>query len=293
MPAVAGPLTLKTAIGTYPHTRPLKDGRISSPRVCLDHAEVVPANRAFRPMVNQLAYDVSELALVTYMLAQTFHRPLVGVPVILMQQSAYNMLLVRPESALTDPRQLAGKTIGVRSYSQTTGVWLRGMLHDQFGLDLEALSWVTFEASHVDGFVDPPHARRAQDGATLASLLRTGEIDAAAGLEPADYPDLRHLIPNAGEVERDWVRQTGVEPINHTMVVRQDVADANPWLIDELARMVRAAKSLIRAEGVAAPDLPADGVEPNRGGLTLLARYAFEQHITPRTLTVEELYPAP
>jgi 4,5-dihydroxyphthalate decarboxylase len=282
---MAAPLTLKTAIGSYRHTRPLKDGSVSSPRLCLDHVEVVPANRAFRPMVNQLTYDVSELALVTYFLARTMARPLVGVPVVLMQQSAYNMLLVRPDSPLTDPRQLEGKTIGVRSYSQTTGVWLRGMLHDQFGLDLDSLSWVTFETAHVDGFVDPPNARRAPDGATLAALVRSGQIDAAAGLEPAGYPDLRHLIPNAVEVERDWIRQTGVEPINHTMVVRQDVATANPWLVGELGGLVRAAKSHVGGE------VPADGREPNRGGLTLLARYAFEQHITPRTLTAEELYP--
>ena len=282
---MAAPLTLKTAIGSYRHTRPLKDGSVTSPRLCLDHVEVVPANRAFRPMVNQLTYDVSELALVTYFLARTMARPLVGVPVVLMQQSAYNMLLVRPDSPLTDPRQLEGKTIGMRSYSQTTGVWLRGMLHDQFGLDLDSLSWVTFESAHVDGFVDPPNARRAPDGATLAGLVHSGQIDAAAGLEPAAYPDLRHLMPNAVEVERDWIRQTGVEPINHTMVVRQDVATANPWLVDELEGLVRAAKS--HAGG----DVPADGREPNRGGLTLLARYAFEQHITPRTLTAQELYP--
>src|SRR6266568_5217350 len=98
------PLTLKTAIGTYPYTRPLKDGSIDSPRVCLDHVEVVPANRAFRPMVNQLAYDVSELALVTLLLAKAVERQIVGVPVILMQQSAY------------------------------------GMLRDQYGLDLDSLT---------------------------------------------------------------------------------------------------------------------------------------------------------
>src|SRR5262245_4942477 len=132
---MAGPLLLKTAIGTYPHTRPLKDGRVTSARVCLDHVEVVPANRAFRPMVNQLAFDVSELALVTLILARASKRQILGVPVILMQQSAYGMLMVARDSPLRDPRQLEGRTIGVRAYTQTTGVWLRGMLHDQFGLD--------------------------------------------------------------------------------------------------------------------------------------------------------------
>src|SRR3981081_4022367 len=131
---MAAPLTLKTAIGTYPHTRPLKDGTSSSPRVCLDHVEVVPANRAFRPMVNQLAFDVSEMALVTLLLGKASDRQLVGVAVIRRQQTAYGMLLVRHDSLLRDPRDLAGRTIGVRAYTQTTGVWLRGMLADQFGL---------------------------------------------------------------------------------------------------------------------------------------------------------------
>jgi 4,5-dihydroxyphthalate decarboxylase len=159
------------------------------------------------------------------------------------------------------------------------------MLHDQFGVDLESLRWVTFEAAHVDGFVDPPNVRRIEAGATLVDLLRGGRIDAAAGLQPADYPDLRTLIPNAQEVEAGWVRKTGIPPINHTLVVRKDIAATEPWIRDELFNMVRAAKA---ASGTTAP---ADGVEANRGGLTLLARYAFEQHITPRTLTPEELFP--
>jgi 4,5-dihydroxyphthalate decarboxylase len=281
---MAEPLTLKTAIGTYPHTIPLKNGSITSPRVCLDHVEVVPANRAFRPMVNQLAYDVSEMALVTLILGKAFERALTGVPVILMQQSAYGMLMVRPDSPLHDARELEGKTIGVRSYSQTTGVWLRGLLHDQFGLDLASLRWVTFEASHVDGFVDPPSCRRAPDGATLAGMLRAGEIDAAAGLEPVEFPDLRTLIPHAVDVENEWIATTGIRPVNHTLVVRTDIESANPWLRDELFAMVGAAKRLVRSG-------PPDGIEAIRDAVTLLARYVTEQGITARPWTVEELFP--
>lgn len=283
---MAAPLTLLTAIGNYPHTRPLKDGTVTSQRLCLEHVEVNPANRAFRPMVNQLAYDVSELALVTLILARALGKQVVGVPVVLMQQSAYGMFAVLNDSPLRDPRELSGRTIGVRAYTQTTGVWLRGMLHDQFGLDLESLSWVTFEPAHVDGFLDPLIARRAPGGATLLSMLRSGEIDAAAGIDVALYPDLRTLIPNAEQVEADWIRHTGIRPINHTLVVRHDVASAQPWVREELFRLVQAGK---RAAGA---DAPVDGLEVNRGPLTLLARYTFEQHITPRTLTAEELFPA-
>ena len=278
------PRTFTTAIGSYRHTLPLKDGTITSERLSLAHVDVVPANRAFRPMVNELKYDISELALVTLLLARAVERPLVGVPVVLMQQSAYGMLMVRPDSPLRTPRQLEGRTIGVRAYTQTTGTWLRGMLDDQFGVRLDSLSWTTFEPAHVDGFVDPPNARRAPEGKTLAGMLRDGEIDAAAGLEPSEYPDLRLLFSNALDLEADFLRQTGIRPINHSLVVQADIVTDNPWLPAELFDMVRAAKRLVGGE------VPPDGVEVNRGALNLLARYAFEQHITPRTLTVEELY---
>jgi 4,5-dihydroxyphthalate decarboxylase len=280
------PHTFSTAIGSYPHTRPLKDGTVTSERLSLAHVEVVPANRAFRPMVCELKYDISELALVTLLLARAVDRQIVGVPVVLMQQSAYGMLMVRGDSPLHEPGDLEGRTIGVRAYTQTTGTWLRGMLHDQFGVRLESLEWMTFEAAHVDGFVDPPQARRAPEGKTLAGMLRAGEIDAAAGLEPADHPDLRLLLPNAPDLEADFVRQTGIRPINHTLVVRGDLAAEYPWLRGELFRMVRAAK------GSVGGPVPADGIEVNRGALNLLARYALEQHITPRGIPVEELYPA-
>jgi 4,5-dihydroxyphthalate decarboxylase len=283
--AVGAPHTFRTAIGSYPHTLPLKDGRVTSARLCLEHIEVVPANRAFRPMVNELAYDVSELAVVTLLLAKAMHRPIVGIPVVLMQQSAYGMLLVRPDSPLRSAKDMQGRTIGVRSYTQTTGTWLRGMLHDQFNLDLSTLNWITFEASHVDGYADPPNAQRAPTGKTLGQMLREGEIDAAAGLEPSEHPDLRTLLPDALALENDFVRQTGTRPINHTLVVREDVVAANPWLPDELFRLVTAAKAV-------AGGGPPDGLEANRGALILLARYAFDQHITPRTIAIEELYAA-
>jgi 4,5-dihydroxyphthalate decarboxylase len=197
------------------------------------------------------------------------------------------MFAVPQDSPLRDPRHLEGRAIGVRAYTQTTGVWLRGMLHDQFGLNPDTVTWVTFEPAHVDGFDDPPNARRAPEGAKLVDMLRSGEIDAAAGIDLALFPDLRTLIPEAERIEADWVRHTGIQPINHTLVVRREIVDAQPWVRDELIRLVGASKT------AAGTQAPVDGVEANRGPLTLLARYTFEQHITPRTLTAEELFPAP
>jgi 4,5-dihydroxyphthalate decarboxylase len=279
-------LSLTTAIGTYRHTRPLKDGTVTSDKLHLDHRDLVPANRAFRPMINRQAFDVSEMALVTLILGKACQRPIVGIPTILMQQSAYGMLLVRADSPLRAAKELEGRSIGVRAYTQTTGTWLRGMLSDQFGVDLSTLQWITFEAAHVDGFQDPENARRAPDGKTLAGMLRDGEIDAAAGLEPSEHPDLRPLLENATDVEEDWIRQTGVRPINHTLVVRRDVLEEHPWVADELAQLVTQAKRRVGG------DVPPDGLALIRGPLTVLSRYALEQRITSRMLTPEELYSA-
>ena len=158
---MAGLLTLKTAIGTYPHTRPLKDGTVTSPRLCLDHVEVVPANRAFRPMVNQLAFDVSELALVTLLLARAMDRPLVGVPVVLMQQTAYGMLLVPQDSPLRDPRQLAAARSACAPIPRPPASGCAACCTISSAWTPTACSWVTMETAHVDGFVDPPNARPA------------------------------------------------------------------------------------------------------------------------------------
>jgi len=270
-------LTLSTAIGRYPHTAALKDGRVTSDRVMLRHVEVEPVNRAFRPMVNQLAYDVSEMALVTLMLAKAMGRPLRGIPVVLMRQSAHALLGVRADSALRDPHDLAGKTIGVRAYTQTTGTWVRGILQDQFGVDLQTLRWLTFEDAHVDGYVDPPHATRARDGLTLLSALTSGEIDAAVSLEPnaAWHP----LLPDTQAAEADFRQLTGVQPINHVLVVRDDLARQHPRLTRDLFHLFRTA--------FGDDSCGLDAIKP---AVDLLARYACEQAIIPRQYSAEDLF---
>jgi 4,5-dihydroxyphthalate decarboxylase len=271
-------LTLQTALGPYPHAQPLKDGRVTSPRVGFEHVEIEPVNRAFRPMVNDLAYDVSEMALVTHMLARASGRPLLGLPVVMMRQSAHQMLLCRADSTLGGPADLAGATLGVRAYTQTTGTWLRGILADQFGIDLSSLHWVTFEPAHVDGYEDPPNCTRAASGQTLLNMLLDREIDAAIGLEP--HPALRTVIPDVGSAEAAF----DVTPINHVVVVKAELAQRWPWLRDELVSLFCAAREL-------APDDAAPyGVEANRTAIERLSRYAHEQGIIPRPFAAEELF---
>jgi 4,5-dihydroxyphthalate decarboxylase len=273
-------LTLRAAFGPYPHALPLKDGRIARERVRFEHLEIDPINRAFRPMVNDLVYDVSEMALVTHMLGQAMRRPLRGIPVVMMRQSAHRMLHCPVDSSLRSPRELEGRTVGVRAYTQTTGTWLRGIVQDQFGVDLSALQWVTFEDAHVDGFVDPPNCARAPAGKTLLQMTLDGEVDAAVGLEP--HPRLRILIPDVEQAEAAFAPA----PINHVVVVRESLAREYPWLTHELFGMFCAAREL--APGEAAPY----GLEPNRPAIERLAHYAYQQGITSRPFTPDELFPA-
>jgi len=276
-------LSLRTAIGPYAHTEPLKDGRVTSERLTLQHADIVPVNRAFRPMANELAYDVSEMALVTLMLARAMGRPLRGIPVVLMRQSAHALLGVRTDAPNLVPRDFEGKRIGVRAYTQTTGTWMRGILQHQFEVDLGTLRWLTFEDAHVDGFIDPPNCDRAADGVTLQSALTSGDVDAAIGLEP--NPSWRPLLADVAGAEADWERHAGVLPINHVLVVKEDLAVAYPWLTRELFDLVCSARDLV------AGDNPC-GFDALRPGVDLLGRFAVEQGIVPLLPTTEELFEA-
>lgn len=289
MEQVGNQVILKTAIGPYEHATPLKDGRVTSPRVKLDHAEVSPVNRAFAPMCNDLAFDVSEMALVTYVLARAMDRPLVGLPVVMMRQPALSMVACLKDSELRTARELEGKVIGVRAYTQTTGVWARGILHDTCGLDLDALRWVTFEPAHVNGYQDPPNVTRAAEAKTLLGMLLGGEIDAALGLEPGAHPDLRPVMSDAADIERAWSEKTGVTPINHMAVVQRAVLERYPWVRDELLGLFEAGRQEALRHSAAPPSY---GLEPNRAAIELGARYAYEQHVAPEPYSADDLFGA-
>ena len=145
------------------------------------------------------------------------------------------------------------------------------------------MRWLTFEDAHVDGFIDPPNCDRAADGVTLQSALTSGEVDAAIGLEP--NPSWRPLLADVAGAEADWVRQTGVLPINHVLVVKEELAETYPWLPRELFELFA---SSFEGGGSGNPK----GIEALRPGVELLGRFAVEQGIVARPPTTEELFDA-
>jgi 4,5-dihydroxyphthalate decarboxylase len=275
---------MQIAIGTYDHTKGLKDGSVSAPGLSFDFIEVSPITRAFRNMAVDQAYDVSEMALVTYMLARVFDKPIVGLPIVLVRSSLLPGLVTAEDSPITDPRELAGKTLGIRSYTQTSGVWVRGILQDGFGLDLGSLKWVTFEGAHLNEYTDPSNVSRAESDKNMLDMVKSGELAAAIGLPVGS--GVRSLVPDAAKVEAEWAQKAGLRTVNHIVVVRQDLVDQDPSLKQKLTDLFD------RARGSNGASVPPIGVEPNRKAFETLARYAHEQGVTPKQFTMEELFPA-
>jgi 4,5-dihydroxyphthalate decarboxylase len=274
---------MQIAIGSYDHTKALKDGSVSTPGINFEFADVSPITRAFRPMATQQAYDLSEMALATYMLARVYGKPILGLPIVLVRSSLLPGLVTAAASSATDPKALNGKTLGIRSYTQTSGVWVRGILQDAFGVDLSSLKWVTFEGAHLDEYVDPANVTRAPEGSNMADMVKDGSLFAAIGLPNAE--GLRPYLADAAAAEAEWAKASGVRTVNHVLTVKQSLVDADPALPAKLTDLFERARG---SDGAAVPPI---GVEPNRKAFETLARYAYEQKVTPRLMSIEELFP--
>src|SRR5271156_6062763 len=214
------PLSLSVAVGDYPHTLALKSGRIATAALHLEFAEISPINRAFAPMVRERRFDVCEMAIATFLQARAYGKPLVLLPIAMAARFQESALLCRADSAIRGPGDLAGRRVGVRAYSQTTGLWLRGLLSDDYGVRPEDVHWITFEGAHVLEYADPPFVERASPGKEPLKMLREGELDAViVGNDVPDDPQLRTVFPDpAAAAEAFWNKHRFV-PINHMIVV--------------------------------------------------------------------------
>jgi 4,5-dihydroxyphthalate decarboxylase len=275
-------LVLRTALGKSPLVRALKQGVVTSDRVGFDFVEVDPITRAFRRMTRALEFDLCEMALTTHAQARAYGKPISALPIVLLRGLHHGALICRKDSPLRGPEDLAGKRIGVRAWSQTTGVWVRGILQDEYGIAPETMTWVTEEDAHVQEFVDPGFVQRIAPGQQLPTMLLSGEIDAGIALA-VDPAQVRSVIPNADAAAAEWSRRTRVFPINHVVVVKDELLAAYPWLADELMRLFIASRE---RSGEAVPY----GIDGNRPAIELLMRYAAQQALIPRAYDVDELF---
>lgn len=281
--------TLRIAIGDYPHTLPLKRGDITSPTLKLDFVEVKPMHTAFKPMVREHAYDASEMALVTYLQGKIHDKGLRLLPAAMLARFQHGTMLYNTERGKLTPKDLAGKRIGVRSYSQTTGAWIRGIIENDYGVDTSGVRWVTFEDGHVAEAKDPPGVIRASGDIT--KMLQAGELDAAIyGAAMPDDPRLQSVIPDPDAAAKAWYAKHGLVPVNHMVVVTDELAAANPEVVSELYRMLEAGKRKAAGLAPGGIDTTPFGKEANRPCLELLIGYCLQQKLIPRRLTVDEIW---
>jgi len=290
-------ITLKSALADYPHVMALKNGGVRSDRIAFAWETVTPITRAFRRMVRTGDFDLCEIALTTLAQGEAFGKGLTALPVVVMRGFHHAALMCPVGSRLRGPADLAGKRVGVRAFSQTTGVWLRGILLDTYGVDHRAITWVTEEDAHVLEYRDPANVVRIAPGQDLKAMLLAGEIDAGIALAGLDANAVRTVIPNANEAAAEWYRRTGAYPVNHVVCVRTALLRQYPVLGDELMRLFSEAKAAAREPSaeqryaaIVGPDPLPYGLDVNRTGIELCLRYAAEQGLTPRVYRPEELF---
>ena len=277
-----------TLLQDKPWNMPLKRGEIQSSIVEFDFDDIEEASDHFKPMVRDLAYDCGELAIVTYLQAKAYHKALVLLPFVVTGNFHHKSIAYNAAKGDLAPADLAGRRVGVRTYSQTTGVWVRGILQSEYGVDLDKVTWVTFDDSHLAEYSDPPNCQRAPKGKKLVDMLLDGEVDAAIlGSNMPKDTRLKTLIPDADAAALAWVKKYGITPINHMYVVKRSLCQARPEVVREIYRMLVAGRATVAQP---APNLTSDGVEANRRSLELVIDYALQQKIIPRKFTVDELF---
>ena len=282
--------TLSAAFGAYPHTQALKDGRIGSDLLKLECVEISPINRAFAPMVRERRFDISEMAIGTYPQAKAYGVALTLLPIAVAARFQESALLCRADSDIRGPADLAGRRVGVRAYSQTTGLWLRGRLLDEFGVRPADVRWTTFEGAHVVEYSDPRFVERAAPGKELLTMLHARQLDAViVGNDVPDDPLLRTVFPDPAAAAEGFWAAHGFIPINHMIVVKSEIAEETPDIARELCRMFAAAKGA-GASPAGARDRTPIGRQAVEPSVALALRYAEAQGLLPRPLSLGEVW---
>jgi len=283
-------IKLRTALGNYPHTAGLKSGAITAPGVALEFEDVKPVNRAFAPMAREQRFDVSEMAIVTYLLARAYDKPLVLLPAVMYGRFQHNTFVYNGARGRLTLQDLPGKRIAVRSYTQTTGVWIRGIVENDYGVDLNNAHWIVQEGAHVAEYKDPPELERISMEHNLLNMLLAGEVDAV--IYGADLPEdarLKTVIENPQDEAQKWFQRHGVVPINHMVVVKQSLVKEQPQVVKAVWEALRKGKaSTLPAPG--AIETTPFGIEATRPALELIISYAHQQRIIPRRYSVDEIY---
>lgn len=285
------PAVIRIAVRPAPHVQALLDGRVEYDRSALTVVPVESILTALRRAIRDREFDITEMPLVTLAMAVDAGDDWMGVPVVMVRRFQHAALRTPENSKIEGPRDLIGCKVGVRSYSQTSGVWVRGILEQDYGVSPNRITWVTTEDAHVPGFTDPSFAQRAAENLTLQQLLDSGEIVAAIADGTTSFAHSRSVIPDPDIAAAEWRRRTGVYPVNHVIAFRRALLDCEPRLPNELQRIFQASRNLW-LDSVAmkpADDLP-HGRDVHENAINLGLEFAFRQGLTTKALRYEDVF---
>lgn len=285
----SGPVSLRTNLGNSAIGTAMKDGRVTSPIVNLEYCGPKTPHDGFKPMIRDNAFDAGELAIATYLQARAYDKPYVVLPVPVSGRFQHHCIGFNVEHGLLQPKDIEGRKVGVRTYAQTTGLWVRGVLQHEYGVDLDKVNWCTIDESHLAEYRDPPNCSILPAGSNLGELMLQGELSAAIlGIDMPKDPRVRTLVPDARAEAQRWYQREGVFPINHLFVVHRDLSRKRPDVVREIYRMLVESRKLAPADAQVA--LPPIGLETNRKALQMAIDWSCEQKIIPRRMTVDELF---
>lgn len=287
---MTAPITLRTNLADSAVVQAMKDGRVSSDIVTLDFCGPKVSHDGFKPMVRDEAFHAGELAINTFLQAKAYGKPWILLPTPLVGNFQHQCIAFNKEFGHMSPKDIEGRMVGVRMYAQTTGLWVRGILQHEYGVDLDRVNWMTVEDSHLAEYQDPPNCQRLPKDSRIAQMLLDGELSAAI-LSRKDMPDdprVQRLIPDPDNAAKAWYAREGVVPINHVFVVHEAIARQRPDVVREIYRMIKESRALAPASAVG--HLPPLGLEVNRKGLEMAIQWSYEQKIIPRRLSLDELF---
>lgn len=318
------PLHLSIALRTHGHTKALKDGTVTMDGIVFDFVEVEPQIAAFRRMVRDVEFDVCELAPTTYFIAKGHGAVYTALPIFFERRFHHAGLVVRPDAGISGPKDLEGRKVGVRAYSVTTGVWTRGILANEFGVDSSKVTWVVDDEEHVTELTLPANVIHAPDGKSLASMMAEGELQAGflanAGIGRAGPPTegwssqvatvdhYDELFPDAEELGAEWYRRTGIYPMHSTLVIKDEILAAHPEVAPKVYEAFVKAKQIyldrlhagegkgkedekrLKLMEIVGPDPLPYGLAVNLPAINALRLYAVQQGLMPKEMPVNELF---
>jgi 4,5-dihydroxyphthalate decarboxylase len=280
---------LRTNLADAAVVAAMKDGRVTSDLVKLDFRGPKSAHDGFKPMIREGAYDAGEMAIVTYFQAKAYGKPLVLLPVPVLGRTQHHCIGFNRELGHLEPKDIEGRKVGVRTYAQTTGLWVRGILQHEYGVDLDKVLWQTIDEAHLSEYSDPSTCTRLPPNSNLPQLMFNGEVAAAIlGNEMPKDPRVQTLVPDPFNSAEAWCKREGVFPINHMFVVTEQLSRERPDIVREIYRMLVESRAL--APESVRSSLPPIGLEANRKTLEMALQWSWEQHILPRRVSIDELF---